>query len=183
MNIQLPHFVIAGLYKDALVVVEETPAQTNKIKQQVNNKTTKPETPATPPIKKWFLGDNKKNVTILVKDEAAVFINDEWLATLGKLLAACKLNLGDVAIINYHQHAVNFNELKEQLQPQRVLMFDVTTQDIQLSFTIPHYQVQQYGSCTFMTAPGITLSAEANTEMIKAEKTKLWARLRIIFSV
>ena len=87
MNIQLPHFVIAGLYKDSLVITGENPVQPVQMELQVNHKTTKPEAEAALPAKKWYLGDNKKNIIILVKDDSAVFINDEWLGTLGKLLA------------------------------------------------------------------------------------------------
>jgi len=76
-----------------------------------------------------------------------------------------------------------FAAIKEALQPERVFMFDVTTRDIQLPFAIPYYQVQQYGGCTFMTAPGSTLSTGPNTEAVAAEKRKLWEKLKIIFAV
>ena len=109
-----------------------------------------------------------------------MFINDEWLGTLGKLLAACKLNIGDVAIVNHLNSGVLFPELKEQLQPKHILMFDVSMQDLQLPFTIPNYQVQQYAGITFMTAPVVTLS-HAATDAVKTEKRKLWEKLKLIF--
>lgn len=183
MNIRLPGFVIAGLYKDLLVIAGEVSVRKVQIKQQVNNKTTKPETSVTTLPKKWYLGNNRKNIVIIVKDISAVFINDEWLSTLGKLLAACKLNLADVAIINCGHNNITFAAIKDALLPQRVFMFDVTTEDIQLPFAIPYYQVQQYGGCTFMTAQGSTLSAGPNTEATAAEKRKLWEKLRVIFTV
>ena len=180
MKIQLPEVVIAGLYKDALVITQTNPEP--KASQQVTNKPTKEDITASPPIKKLFFGDNKKNIAILIKDSDAVHINDEWLTTLSKLLSACQLTLEDVAIINFaHQNEI-FSSLKETLQPKVVLMFDVTMQDIQLPFTIPYYQVQRYADCTFMTAPIVTLTTDTK-EPTRVEKKKLWEKLKVIFGV
>ena len=176
MENQLPDFIIASLYKDSLVIADEKTAIQNKT--QIKNKTANSGTTHTPQNKKWFLGDNKKNIVILVNDNAAVFINEEWLETLTKLLNACKLNVGDVAVINFLQHQITFNDLKQQLQPQYVLMFDVTTKNIELPFTMPHYQLQQHSGCNFITAPAITLSTNNTDETIRNEKKKLWEKLK-----
>ena len=85
MHIQLPDFVLAGLYKDSIVLAEKQIVQPKKIQQQITNKTIKDETEEKPLIKKWFLGDNKKNIIILLKDPSSVHINDEWLGILTKL--------------------------------------------------------------------------------------------------
>jgi hypothetical protein len=182
MNIQLPDFVLAGLYKDSIVLTEDKFVQPKKIQGQITNKKIKDDPEEKPFIKNWFLGDNKKNITILLKDTLSVHINEEWLGTLARLLAACKLNIGDTAIVNHLQQTKTFNELKELLQPQFVFMFDVTTQDIQLPFTFPNYQVQNYSNCTFMMAPAVTLTND-NSELIKIEKRKLWEKLKLIFNV
>lgn len=184
MSTQLPGFVLAGLYKDSLVITEETfePNVTQTKRKQVTNKTHIPDGAETVTLKKWFLGDNKRNIAILLKDETATYINDEWLSTLTNLLAACKLNLSDVAIVNI-KAGTNFSHLKEQLNPQYVLMFDVAPSDIALPFSIPNYQIQKYSGTTFMTAPAITLSLDKTTETIKMEKRNLWGKLKIIFSV
>jgi hypothetical protein len=182
MNIQLPDFVLAGLYKDSIVLAEGKIVQPKKIQRQITNKRTKDETEEKPLIKKLFLGDNKKNIIILLKDTSSVHINDEWLSTLTKLLAACKLNIGDTAIVNHLEQTKTFNDLKELLDPQFVFMFDVTTHDIQLPFTFPHYQIQKYSDCTFMTAPLVTLTND-NSEPVKIEKRKLWEKLKLIFNV
>lgn len=183
MSNQLPTFIIAALFKESLVIAQETSTGAFQIKEQVKDNKINPEAALPAPAKKWFLGDNKKNIIILVKDTTAFFINDEWLGTLSKLLAACKLNLGDVAIINYLHNNISFASIKEELKPQRVFMFDVTTNELQMPFSIPHYQVQQYGGCTFMCAPGSTLSSITNTASVVAEKRKLWEKMKIIFAV
>jgi hypothetical protein len=184
MSTQLPGFVLAGLYKDSLVITEETIEQNKPARkqEQVTNKTLKPNVAKPGAAKKWFLGDNRKNITIIIKDETAVHINEEWLATLTKLLTACKLNVADVAIVNI-KNEIDFSVIKEQLVPQYVLMFDVSPNDVSLPFSIPDYQVQKYDGVTFMIAPGITLSADKTTESIKTEKRNLWEKLKIIFVV
>jgi hypothetical protein len=184
MSTQLPGFIIAGLYKDSLVLAGETIEQNQPLtnREQVTNKTPKPDVVQSTPPKKWFLGDNKKNISILVKDPTAVHINDEWLGTLSKLLAACKLNLADVAIVNLKTE-LSFAQIKEQLDPQYVLLFDVAANEIALPFSIPNYQVQKYGGATFMIAPAITLSADKTTDSIKTEKRNLWEKLKVIFNV
>jgi hypothetical protein len=55
MKIQLPEVVIAGLYKDALVITQ--PNLEPKASQQITNKKIKQEESSAPPIKKWFLGE------------------------------------------------------------------------------------------------------------------------------
>jgi len=177
MNIRLSPTVIAGLYKNSLVIAKEL--QQEQLPEQFTNKKIKDGDVIG---KKWYLGDNQKNILILLKDESAVYINDEWLTTLSKLLVACKLNLGDVAIVNYLHYNKPFVQLKDELQPQLIFMFDVTTNDIQLPFTMPHYQAQQYAGCTFITAPQVTLTGE-NSDAIKTEKRKLWEKMKIIFKV
>jgi hypothetical protein len=184
MSTQLPGFVLSGLYKDSLVITEETIEQNKPVKKQgqVTNKTPKQNVTGPASGKKWFLGDNKKNIAILIRDNNAVHINDEWLATLTKLLAACKLNIADIAIVNVKE-GMDFLLIKEQLDPHYVLMFDVAANDIVLPFSIPHYQIQKYAGATFMIAPAITLSADKTTESIKTEKRNLWDKLKIIFNV
>jgi hypothetical protein len=167
MKVQLPAFVIAGLYKDTLVVTSDAAGQQKPMVQAAE--------------KKWYLGDNKREIVIVAKDEQAVFINDEWLDTLTRMLGRLKINLGDTAIINLFNTPVKFADIKERLNARHILMFGVTTTEIGLPFTIPAYQVQNYAGCTIVGAPAETLTTQAaTTEHIKAEKWKLWESLQRI---
>jgi len=179
MNTQLPDFVLAGLYKNSLVITGD--AQTSpKPALQVteNNAVATPETTQAAQ-KKWYLGDNKKGIVIVATDEDAVFINDEWLDTLGKMLGGLQINLGDTAIINLRTKAVSFTDVKQQLNARHVIMFGVDPLQLGLPFTMPHYQLQNYAGCTLLSAPVSTLvAAAATTDAIKAEKRKLWESLK-----
>ncbi|MDE3234869.1 MAG: hypothetical protein KGO81_02865 [Bacteroidota bacterium] len=172
-NLQLPDFVLASLYKDSLVVPEET--------------TSVPKNPIGTIVqeekKDWaWLGEHKKNISIIVNDPEAVFLRDEWLQLLSNMLNACKLNLADVAIINSNKHNITFAEVQQRLPSQFVLLFDVSTEVIGLPFSMPQYQLQQYSQCIFLMAPSIRLMCE-NTQEAKLEKSKLWLSLKKMFNI
>jgi len=167
-KLQLPDFVITSLYKDKLVVLDE--AGVTQLKE--------------PEIKKQpvYLGENKQQVVILVNDDEAVYLRDEWLDLLSNMLNACKLNLGDVAIINIARNQFSYTGLKELLSPKFLLLFGVPATGIALPFTVPHYQVQQYDQCSFLLAPSLA-SMISHSQGAKLEKSKLWLSLKKMFPV
>jgi hypothetical protein len=167
-NLQLPDFLLADLYKTVLVELE------GEVSEQKKGTTLM--------TKQWFLGENKKHIVILIKDEEAVYLRDEWLKFLTTILSACKLNLGDVAIINYLKKSFSYEELVENLTPEFLLLFDVTAKEIQLPFSVPFYQVQQYDNRTFLIAPSLDKMLGDSQES-KIEKSKLWLSLKKIFHI
>ncbi|MGI8950877.1 MAG: hypothetical protein ACR2FN_04750 [Chitinophagaceae bacterium] len=179
MNIKLPAFIIADLYKNVLISAENFP--------EINNKITEPEISATKNNaeilpEKFYLGENKKNIIIAVKDNENIFLNDESLHFLNGILAACHFNLADVAIVNFERNNFSFQQLKEMLQLKHIFLFDVSARQIKLPFTIPHYQIQYYDNCTILLAPSLKKLME-NSEEIKGEKKKLWSSLKTIFNI
>jgi hypothetical protein len=129
-----------------------------------------------------FLGENKKQVVIIVRDEEAVYLRDEWLDFLSSILGACKLNLGDSAIINHAKTDFTFSELSAQLTPEFLILFEEPAQDMQLPVTLSYYQVQQYNHCSFLLSPSLQ-SMEGNDQAAKLEKSKLWLSLKKMFGI
>jgi len=170
-NIQLPAFVLVDLYKES-IVVQETEQAVKKIKQVVD------ETPNG----KWFLGDNKKQITILVHDVEAVFLNDNAYTFLSSILAACKLNVGDVAIINFAKTKVSLNTILNELKPHNLLIFGPSSVNIDLPFSIPQYQIKQLDNCNYLTAV-LLETMQGNTPNAKEEKGKLWTSLQQLFQL
>lgn len=188
-NIQLPDFMLVDFFKDNLVIVNDV-AELPKI-QATKAPQPLPAEPIIEPAikkaplplpKKWFLGDNQKRIVILVNDIEAVYLRDEWLQFLSNILGACKLNLGDVAIVNHANNPMLFTDFQQQLAPQHFILFDVPTQNIQLPFTVPFYQLQQFGSTQFLLAPSLALML-GNTDAVKMEKSKLWLSLKKMFNI
>ena len=114
----LPDFILADLYPNSLVLVER-----NETAQQ---EVAAPMIKAAQP-QKWFLGNNGKKISILVKEPDAVYLNDDHLNFLTKILGACQLNMGDVAIVNTLQQPVKFSEIKKELDPEVGILFGVTS--------------------------------------------------------
>ncbi len=205
----LPDFVIANLYGNNLVVgsdilAKERPKQiftekivASEVEKQVENIptvqtipvtataiTSKPQVinkPAETP-KQWFLGNNGKQITVMVKEDSVPYINDKHLQFLSNVLSACKLNLGDIALVNYNNFPLGFEELKTKSNPKIVLVFDLSPKELKLPFTIPVYQVQDYAQCRFLFAPSLT-KMEGDQADAKAEKNKLWNSLKILFQL
>jgi hypothetical protein len=172
---QLPDFLIANLYRHSLVILDD---------EQKSGETPIPANTATAETaaRKWYLGSNLQKITLVVNQKDAVYVNDESLNFLSSILAACKLNLGDVALINYHNEPVNYTFLKENASPQHLILFGVTAQQIQLPFTVPNYQVQKYDNCNFLIAADLEMML-GNGQEAKLEKSKLWLSLKKMFNV
>ena len=178
-NNLLPPFVIASLYKNELVVID-----TQKISNE--DKPKKKEAIATAPVDVQkpisYLGDNQKKITILLQDTAAVHLADESLQFLTAILAACKLNMGDVAIVNTVHQPVQYTQIKTELKPSTIILFDISTASIALPFEVPHYQVQQYDNCTLLFSAPLQ-SMLVKTDAAKLEKGKLWNALKKTFNI
>ena len=126
---------------------------------------------------KWYLGNNEKKFVVLVNDAGNVYLNDEHLQFLTGVLNACKINLAQIALINLHNHPVNFQRLKQDLQPVFIVAFGINALQMELPFSMPDYQVQQYSNCTILTAPALN-ELNQTTAAAKTEKTKLWNCLK-----
>ena len=83
-NIQLPPIVLQALFNKTLV---------EDISIQIQNT-------ASPKKMLAFLGKNEKQIIIIVSNEEVLYLPDEQLSFLLGVLAACKLTMEDVAIIN-----------------------------------------------------------------------------------
>ena len=126
-----------------------------------------------------FLGKNEKNILILVSEEEVAFLADNELNFLSTVLGACKLSVADIAIVNlYHVGSLNYRDFIKQLNAKKVLLFDVEAQTIDLPFNFPHFQIQQFDQCTYLSAPALK-----NIETDKALKTQLWYCLKKLFGL
>jgi hypothetical protein len=182
---QLPPFVLAELYPHSLVILE--PEQPNQPEQQPAEAPITKLQEALPQLKKGeigfsFFGNNAKKICIIVEDHTAVYLADMDLQFLTNVLNACKLNIGDVAIVNTARSEVSINIIKEQLTPSVCLLFGMDADAIGLPFKIPAYQQQAYAGCTFLVLPNFDRFAGA-AEAAKLEKTKLWVSLQKLLNI
>jgi hypothetical protein len=129
-----------------------------------------------------FLGNNNRSIALLVNFSEAPIIPDVHLQFLSRMLEACKLNLGDVAILNQSKQSLDIKQLKEQLRPVSLVLFGVKSVDVGLPLNFPLFKPQVYDGITYLYVPALELLNQ-DTEEGKLQKSKLWVCLRQLFGV
>ena len=207
-NIQLPGVVLSALYKDLVVADEKASPngvfekpnpgvkragisnQNKEIEQAPDTKGTEKQSPGkveksalkNPETSAYkILGNNQRKVTVIVNYPQEAFIPEEDLQVLTKMLGACKLNLGDIALINNATLTAEIEKIKDQLQPEKVLLFGVSPSEIGLPISFPEYKQQNYAGTVFVSAPSIT-RMNGETDENKLIKRKLWQCLKPLFT-
>jgi hypothetical protein len=162
-NIQLPAIVLQDLFKNSLIELN-----TDKAISPIENK-----------VNISFLGNNNKQVTIVVENAETIYLPDEELNFLMGILSACKLSMADVALINRSTSAnLTYTTIDTQLNASTILLFGVTPAALELPLQFPHYQIQKFNNQVYLTAPALQI-----LQGDKAEKTKLWNCLKQIFAI
>ncbi len=138
--------------------------------------------PPSPASAYKVLGNNRQHVAVIVRFPGEAFLPENHLQMLTKMLGACKLNLGDVAIVNDATQQVNINVLKDQLSPKRVLLFGVSPEETGLPLNFPAFKDQEYAGSTYLYTPSLD-ELNKETEEGKVLKRKLWESLKKIFGV
>jgi len=157
-DIQLKPNMLADLYNQTLVQTSTT------------------SVPESRQLK--YLGNNQKNILVIVNHEKIPFLPDYELNFLANILAACKLSMADIAIIN-QQHC-NENEIKKliQLEAKTILLFGTEPLSIGLPINFPPFQIQHFDKRTYLHAPSLS-----EIENDKGLKTKLWNALKALFQI
>ena len=165
-DIQLPVNIVVDLYKNVLIEstgsIPSIPEKAEPGERSIN-----------------YLGNNNKQVVILVNYTDTVYIPDEQLNFLTSVLTACKLSLDDVAILNTNQiGSIPFKELYKTVPAKSVLLFDIMTEAISLPINFPLFQVQSFDGINYLTAPPLD-----KIEKDKSFKMDLWTSLKKLFKL
>ena len=162
-NINLPPLVLQQLFTHTLIEAKSNPT--------VDSKST--EKPFL------TLGNNQKKVLILVESEETLYLPDNQLNFLLGILAACNLTMEDVAILNIKKNpSVNYLRITDELKSEKVFLFGLQPDQIELPVNFPTYQIQKFNNQVYLAAPALS-----NFHDNKAEKTRLWICLQQIFNI
>lgn len=104
-EIRLDNQMIAALYGRSLIIPETAKKDSETVK---------------------FLGNNSANILILVNNPDHSFLPENELVFLTKMLSACQLNIGDVAIVNVKN--VSAADAVNELSPDKVIDFGTSPQ-------------------------------------------------------
>jgi hypothetical protein len=182
-NIKISPFLLKELYENNLVMEGDfkTPMPTDKIAKDKNL----PAKDKNAPIQKTtteiikYLGQNEKNILLLVNRETHAFLDDISLDFLMTILNACGISMQDVALVNVHGNADAVAEkLNEQFTPSYIIFFDTAPHLLNFPIQIPTYKIQKYNNQQYLCAS--SLSVLANN---KEEKKQLWGCLKGMFGI
>lgn len=180
-HIQLSPASLAGLYKNHLVATGTTsPAEVSPVavtEPSLAKEITPVVAVAPTPVK--ALGNNVQKVLVLVRYTDVVFLPDEELKFLTGILAACKLSMADVSIVNLDRApGTGYKDLLSQFQSSRMLLFGIEPGDISLPLSFPEFQLQAFNGCTYHWCPDL-----GKMENDRTLKTRLWNNLKILFTI
>jgi hypothetical protein len=129
-------------------------------------------------IKITSLGENQKHILFLTNDVQHKFLPDNEMELLTNLVSACKLSMADIAFVNFHSDPLNYHQFDEYFEPKKILLFGISTSDLELPFTIPFFQIQNFNSQQYLTAPALKDFLEN-----KNLKKELWKSLQKLFQL
>jgi len=176
-HIRLTASFVADLYPASLIE-DETAGNHTKSRDLAKEITPASGTGSeTVPWKS--LGDNRKNILVIVRNQDTVYLPDQELSFLTGILSACKLSLADVAIVNLHNHPdTSYKELTAFFKSKIVLLFDTGPAAFGLPMSFPHYQIQAFAGNSFLYSPSLK-----ELENDRVEKSKLWVCLKRLFNL
>ncbi|HEY0272584.1 MAG TPA: hypothetical protein VGC22_05315 [Chitinophaga sp.] len=132
---------------------------------------TAPPAATLPPVK--FLGENQKNIALLIDNAQEVYLNDTLFTLLTNILNACKLGMQDVALINLHAYpGATFDTLQKAVPMKQAVFFGVDPEKLSLQGIAP-YQVNQAGGSSVLYSHELAV-----IEQDKAMKARLWTGLK-----
>jgi hypothetical protein len=121
-----------------------------------------------------FLGNNTKKVSILVSNPGYTFLPEDQLAFLTKMLSACRMNAGDISIVNMANGDIR-QQVIDQLTPLKIIEFGTET-------VYDLFKVDKRGGIEYLNAPDLGELVK-ETEEAKHLKGKLWAGLKEMFQI
>jgi len=122
------------------------------------------------------LGENQQQILFLVYEPEQRFLPDDEMTLLSNLITACKLSMADIALVNFYHNQVDYHSFVNYFHPVKILLFGVSTEELNLPFTIPFFQIQPFQEQLYLTAP--SLKNFLNNKDLKKE---LWASLQKLF--
>ena len=170
-EITLSPYLLTQLYPATLI---ESQKNADSLHEEVNEQKKTDET-----IEWKTLGNNQKQVLVVVDYSDIPNLPDSQFEFLIQLLKACQLSLNDVALINFNNYKnINNTDILSRFQSKIVLMFGVSPQQFGFPFNTPAYQVQSFTTYTVTHAPALE-----DLQNDKNAKGQLWASLKKIFNL
>jgi len=197
-HLRLSSELIAALYPDSLVeenappqVKENVPPQVGEnvplqLKEhappQVNENVGNPIPVADKNPSYHFLGENNRSICVLANYPEGDFLPEDQLEFLKKMLAACKLSLNDIALLNIARQAINIADVRLQLHPEILFLWGIEPASAGMKSGMPDYTVTMFDGMSIIPVVSPDLMTGIHPEGI-ALKQRLWACLKKLFNL
>lgn len=131
-----------------------------------------------------YLGNNQRQVTVIVQHADYTHLPDADLELLTAMLKACGMSLIDVAVHNFDpEKRIVAKDILSELKSKTVLLFGVSPDQFGLPIQFPQFQVQKHAGVTYLYTPELAYFQEGDAAEIKLRKSNLWTCLRTIFGI
>jgi hypothetical protein len=161
-QLQLDPYLLAQMY-DQPIIPEEHKAQPAVAKD-------------LPKVK--YLGENQKNIALLIQNESEAYLNEELFNLLANILNACKLGMQDVALINTsHYPGLTLADYKEAVAAKQCIIFAIPPASLGLP------PMQTYLLETHSQVPVLYSDHLQQIATDKQLKGRLWQGLKQLFGI
>ena len=127
------------------------------------------------------LGKNNKNCCFIVSYPKETFLPDDKMEVLVKIMQACRLSMDDIALLNIAGNEFGIEEIREQFQPEKMVLLGVKPADIRLPIQFPAYKPQSYAGCTYVYSD--SLDEMDQSDAGRKIKGNLWSALKEMFAL
>jgi hypothetical protein len=169
-DLRLSTDLIADLYPDSLVEGYK-PA-----KENVRNPKPVADIPAVYP----FLGENIRSVCFLAHYPEGDFLPPDQLRFLQKILAACKLSLNDIALLNIAHITFDLAGLRLQLHPKILFLWGISPLSAGLKSELPDFHISVVDGISVIPVASPELMSGSGNEGTEF-KQRLWISLKKLF--
>lgn len=160
-NLQLGPAMLEALYRNSLVDLNTNVPSPIDVKQTSRSIA--------------FLGNNARNVLVLVRNNAEEFFSGAEHTFFTKLLKACHLELNDVAVVNLAKENALMERITKQLNPAHIISFGTGAGN-------ELFRMENVDGRKYLNAPRLSDLVE-ETEKSKQLKAKLWSELKMMFGL
>jgi hypothetical protein len=171
-DLRLTSELIATLYPDCLIQENEPVILIDKVSK------FKPVAETAYP----FLGENNRSICFLANYSGGDFLPADQLLFLQKILAACKYDLNDIALVNIAHLPFDFADLRIRFSPRIIFLWGVAPEHVGLMSGLADFNVTLLDGISVIRISDPHIMSGVSPEGT-ALKQRLWACLKKIFNL
>ncbi|WP_123848653.1 hypothetical protein [Chitinophaga lutea] len=131
---------------------------------------------ALPKLK--YLGENQKNILLLIQNESEAYLNEELFNLLANILNACKLGMQEVALLNVAGYpGLTLQDYHTALGFRQCIVFDIPPAQLGLAEMEPYRLETHFGASVLYSHHLQQIATD------KALKGRLWLALKQLFGI